>query len=551
MRVPADAATQAARSSRRTQTLLVTLLFIVLTVAMTWPQARVIATHAHPHHDVYFNMWRLRWIAHALASDPAGILDGNIFHPERRTLTFSDAMLVEGTIAAPLDWAGAPPVLVHNLMMLGAIVASAVGMFVLARHLTGSAMAGVAAGIVFAFVPYRFDHIMHLELQWTVWIPWAFWAMHRTIETAERRYGVLTGVFVTLQMLSCIYYGVFLALTLGFAALALVLTRRGSIVPLTKAFAPGALVAAVVCGAYAVPYIATNREMGDRPTGEIHLYSARPSNYMVATPDNVVWGRSFAGRGRPERRLFPGALAVLLGAVALFFRRRGATPLVYLGVGVLAFELSLGFSGYTYPFLQEHVPIFRGLRAIARAGIFAIFCVGVLAALGLAALAEQATPRVRRALAIGLCAGMLLEYRVRPLPLVPYENTAPPVQAWLATQPPGVVAELPFTVPDAMPGPSAGYSYLSSFHWKPIVNGYSGYHPHSYLSRADVLKTFPDDPSLARLRADGVRYVVVHMEQYDREVRPLIEEAMEGRYGLVELGRFPGPRSEAVVWGMR
>ena len=35
--------------------------------------------------------------------------------------------------------AGLPPVLVHNLLLLGAIVASAAGMFVLARHLTGAA----------------------------------------------------------------------------------------------------------------------------------------------------------------------------------------------------------------------------------------------------------------------------------------------------------------------------------------------------------------------------------------------------------------------------
>ena len=50
---------------------------------------------------------------------------------------------------------------------------SAAGMFMLAVYLTGSLAAGVTAGIVFAFVPYTFAHYMHMELQWTVWIPWA------------------------------------------------------------------------------------------------------------------------------------------------------------------------------------------------------------------------------------------------------------------------------------------------------------------------------------------------------------------------------------------
>ena len=66
------------------------------------------------------------------------IFDGNIFHPEPRTLTYSDAMIVEGLVGAPLLWVGLPPMLVHNLLLLGAIVASAVGMFVLVQMLTGS-----------------------------------------------------------------------------------------------------------------------------------------------------------------------------------------------------------------------------------------------------------------------------------------------------------------------------------------------------------------------------------------------------------------------------
>ena len=83
-------------------------------------------------------------------------------------------MIVEGAVAAPLLWAGVPPVLVHNLLLLGAIAASGVAMFVLVRYLTGSRGAGLIAGVVFAFVPYRFEHYMHMELQWTMWMPLAF-----------------------------------------------------------------------------------------------------------------------------------------------------------------------------------------------------------------------------------------------------------------------------------------------------------------------------------------------------------------------------------------
>src|SRR6186997_1970942 len=102
---------------------------------MTWPQAARLGSSAQQHHDVYFNMWRFGWVAHALATAPSRLFDGNIFEPERRTLTFSDAMPVESFIAAPLLWAGTPPVLVHNLMLLAGIVLSAAGICVLASTL--------------------------------------------------------------------------------------------------------------------------------------------------------------------------------------------------------------------------------------------------------------------------------------------------------------------------------------------------------------------------------------------------------------------------------
>src|SRR5262249_48334958 len=171
-------------------------LFVLLTVAMTWPQARSISTEATPHQDVYFNMWRLEWFAHALATDPAHLFDANIFHPEPRTLALSDAMVVEGTIAAPFVWARMRPVLLHNLLLLGAIATSGAAMFALARYLTGCGGAGIVAGIAFAFAPYRFEHIMHMEMQWTMWMPLAFLALHRTFDTGRMKYGLATGLCV-------------------------------------------------------------------------------------------------------------------------------------------------------------------------------------------------------------------------------------------------------------------------------------------------------------------------------------------------------------------
>ena len=44
--------------------------FVVLIAFMMWPQVRHMTDRATEHQDVYFNMWRLAWIAHALGHDP-------------------------------------------------------------------------------------------------------------------------------------------------------------------------------------------------------------------------------------------------------------------------------------------------------------------------------------------------------------------------------------------------------------------------------------------------------------------------------------------------
>ena len=121
-------------------------------------------------------MWRMEWVRHALLTSPRDLFNGNQFSPERGVLAYSDAMMVESLIALPLLSAGLPPMLVHNLLLLGVIAASGIGMFVLARHLWGNTHAAIVAGLIFAFAPYRFSHFMHMELQWAVWMPWAFWA---------------------------------------------------------------------------------------------------------------------------------------------------------------------------------------------------------------------------------------------------------------------------------------------------------------------------------------------------------------------------------------
>ncbi len=181
----------------------------LLTVVLTWPQAAQLGTAFAAHQDPYFSTWRIAWIAHALTTAPRHLFDGNILYPLPRTLAMSDATMVEGALGAPLFWAGLAGVTVYNLLLLGGIAASGVAMFALAHHLTRSATAAFVAAAVFTMAPYRIEHYMHLELQWTAWMPLAFLAAHRTVMERSWRFGLLTGVvaaFYYLRLVKTIWF---------------------------------------------------------------------------------------------------------------------------------------------------------------------------------------------------------------------------------------------------------------------------------------------------------------------------------------------------------
>jgi hypothetical protein len=527
------------------------VVFTVLVAAMTWPQALYLSSHAVQHQDIYFNMWRLRWFAHALATTPSRLFDANIFYPETGTLALSDAMLVQGAAGAPLLWAAVDPVLVHNILLLGAIALSGAAMYALVRYLTGSRGAGLLAGIIFAFAPYRVDHVMHMELQWTMWMPLAFLALHGTLDTGRLKYGLATGACIALQMMSSIYYGIFLVTLIAPACL--LLLARDRKVPLARAagmLAAGAILAVVISAAYAVPYLRVQDRVGERPIDDVVSFSATPASYLTATPGNWVWGRFARPREGAERRLFPGAAAVVLGIVGVLLQTPSRRVIVYLLLLVAAFETSLGFGGYAYTFLHEHVPVYRALRAAARLGIFVVMFVGVLAGFGYRALAAGRPPLVRAAVVAAFAAVMSIEYRAT-VNLVAYSGSAPAMYRMLARQPRGVLLELPVPPVDRLPGHDPEYAFMSTFHWFPLVNGYSGNYPPSYLARLERLRNFPDNTAILQIRRDNVRYVIVRKLGYSAEAWAELQGRMTTAGLFVELGIFDTAHGQAVLYQVR
>jgi hypothetical protein len=525
-------------------------LLTALTVFFTWPTASGLSSLVVWHIDPPFSVWRLAWVAHQLFADPVNLFNTNIYYPEPRTLAYSDAMLLQGVIATPLIKAGMAPLLVMNLMMFAGIITSGVGMYLLARRLTGHTGAAILAAMIFSFAPYRADHLMHLELQWAAWIPLTLWAFHRTLSEGRARDGVLTGVFLTCQLLSSIYYALFLmsALAIG-GVMTLWLWRSRLTTRVIAGFAAGAVLLVMVAVPYSRPYRENVKALGLRSSDEIVLYSATPSSYLAVTPEHAMLGKWTGNWSPSETRLFPGIMALLLLALAL------VPPVcsvrwLYVAVLVFAVECSFGLNGRLYPLLHDWLTPFKGLRAPGRFGILVLLGVSVLAAYGAARVLSRTPAGWRRPLALLIGGVMMLEYQNGPAYMETLPVDPPDVYRWLAREPHGTVTiEYPLPRPDALPLQEPFYMYFSTMHWQPLLNGYSGHYPPSYIQMLESQRKFPDDASIAMLRARGVKVIIVHANGWHK--RSQYDDAtggLESRSDVRLMGIWKDHRGEARAY---
>ena len=467
-------------------------LLAALTVIITWPAALHLGTRVPGHDDPLFSMWRLAWVAHALPHDPRHLFDANIFYPHLRTLAYSDAMLFEGIVAAPFLWAGINPVLVYNLMFFAGIVSSGAGMFVLVRYLTRDIGAALVAAVIFTLAPYRIEHFIHLELQWTVWMPLALWAVHRTFDGGGFKFGALTGLFLWLQIISCVYYGAFLGLIVAGLALLLLASRPEQAAPRhrpavsRRAARRGAdaAVRAAVSGGDARARSAAGRRSADVQRGMGQLSGGAAPELALGMDGVGLWRQrapSVSRRRRvPARGDRSGAAAAAPG-LDLFRAHRCWRSSCRSASTARSTDGSTITPSRSADFARR-----RGSRSspAARCRCWPASAISSCSA---------SSPRHRRGdFSSPRCwSRSVMESGSSPLELAAQPTAIPPVYRFLQTVSPSVILELPA---ETTSRPTCSGRRITG---TGCVNGYSGYTPGDHL---DTMTLMGRSPTTSRSR---------------------------------------------------
>ena len=503
------------------------------------------------------NEWIVAWVAHQAPRAPLHLFDANIFHPEPRALAFSEHMTVQGLMGAPVLWLGASPLLAYNLLVIAGLALSAWAMWLLLVRWTGSHAAGAVAGTLVAFNAHTLTRLPHLQALHLEFIPLVLLALDRLLVERRVRDAVLLGVACALQGLTSNYLLVFTAMAAvaGIAVRADEWLTPGASADHRAARAGGGR-GRRAAGAVPLPVLPHPARAGPHP---------QPRRSGAATPPPGA---------TTSRR--PAACTTARGATASSKARRHSSRAwsrrssrwsrssakpglrdarirMIAAIGAAGVALSFGPALPGYAALYHWLPLMQGVRGAARFGFLALIAVAVLAGFGMAALRERYGRRA-------VVAGSGRRRSSRPSTrrrCARRSRTGRSTASRASTRRSATRRSAPSrNSRSTRRRPSSAtrrYVLNSTAHWKPLVNGYSGFVPASYPGIADALRDFPDDRSRAELQRLGVTHVVVHLDAYgdgaDAMASALQCRAVAGARGVREPGQNLPARYFLMITG--
>ncbi len=392
--------------------------------------------------DPLLNMWTLSWDTTTLLHAPTHLWQAQILYPNNNSLSFSENLLGETILFAPFFLVTHNPVLAYNVTFYATFLLCGINMYIMARHYTGKSFAAFVAALIYAFAPYRLGQIDHIHVIAGEWMPLAFLYLDLSLEQGRWRHWILFALFYFLQILSSIYYGIFLS----YALLAFVLiryarpfvahvrSRKSAYLKelITRGVRP-IIVLGVMClflGILMAPYLLSLRSGFSRSLDQTEIYSATIRDFTFAVPFNWLHGaNTFNGMALPldsEHYLFLGFATMILAAagVILIFRQKQFSLRPYIWTGVLLFLFAFGphlhystptgspfafapsrfLGGVLYPTVPPNIPMpwsvayfilpgFAGLRVSARLIGVLLMILALLSAYPIAWLQERVGTR--------------------------------------------------------------------------------------------------------------------------------------------------------------
>lgn len=525
--------------SANRQKWLALVLFAMLAIAHTWPLAWAPGRYSrNDNMDTQLNEWTMAWVAHQVVHDPVHLFDANIFYPEKHTLAFSEHLFVQGVMAMPLYWAGVSPVAAFNLILIVGLALTGWAMAVVMHRWTGNWLAAIVSGSLIAFNASTLSRLVHIQAMHLEFFPFMLLALDELLARPRLKAAFGFAVWFALEALTSMYFLVFITI----AAIACVAVRPADWLRANRAaFFKYGLLAAVIAVLLLAPFLLPyyharlEQEHFTRDMGEVARYSASWNNYLASAGtlhmEWLGWSKGYA----TADYLFPGFAAIALTLVSLLSLTavKDTRARMALAFGVVSFALSFGPAFPLYPFFYKVFPLLQAIRGAARFGQMALAAIAVLSGFGLAWLAMKLPKQA--ALTLGVVAFIAVNVEAWRAPIgycgtrdnntCQEFTTIPPIFKTLDRPDVQAIIVFPFYPPNSELNQNARYMLQSTAHFKPMMNGYSGYMPTVMFRHFEGVKDFPSESSIAYLKRIGVTHALVDGRNVSQEMLAAVSKS--------------------------
>jgi hypothetical protein len=298
--------------------LVIILLFCVLTALMTWPYVTRLRDAVADAGDPYLHAWVMWWDYHQTFHDPLHLFNGNIFYPLPYTLAFTESEYGIALLFFPLYAIGLHPLTVLSVATFLGFAFCGYGAFRLTRTLTKSNLAAWTAGIIFAFLPYRFNVLSQVTYVFAGWVPLLLEALVLFARERSWKRASWLAVAFTMNALTSLTWMTLSLTPLVFSALFLIVHYglwRDRKFWLRGAAAAAA--SAVVLLPFVLPYLYVSKAYGFTWSREVvDRGSASAWRWLAVEQRNRLW-RGFGNNLPGAVKLFPGLLPILLSLAAI------------------------------------------------------------------------------------------------------------------------------------------------------------------------------------------------------------------------------------------
>ncbi len=324
-----SAPTRVIRGRAFVETALVFSAALVIGLLALRPFFTMFADHLVPNlFDPLLCLFLMAWGGHQLRLGMPAFWDAPFFYPTPHVTALSDHLLGPSLFGVAANALGLSTTAAYNLIVLLSFPLAAVGAYWLIRRCGLRPVAAFLGALAFAFAPFRWMHLEHMQVLWIPALPFVLLLGWRFLEAPSWRRGIAFYLVYVVHLSGGTYFAYMIHVPL---LMFVVLERQRLIRHLTdrRTLLPMAAVATACLAtllALFLPYLGQSAK-GYRRGGEvIQMWGATLVSFVTPSLSNRYFPETLHGWYRNENALFPGLLAAGALVALLVHHYRRAVP---------------------------------------------------------------------------------------------------------------------------------------------------------------------------------------------------------------------------------